>query len=663
MILVNLLVNLISFLLALLVFIFAPGFLLVSSLKLKLSSLERISLSLGLGIVFFTFISFVFAHLHLRFLVFPVFFIIFLYFLYCFFRARKKHRFVFKLKKPDLVSSLIIGFASLIQLSLMVKSGTPYQEGLAFWGVHGYDGIWHASLISELARYFPPQNPGFAGEALKNYHFLTDLFMAQLHNFSRISILNLYFRFIPLFLTPLLNVLIFVFAQRWSKNKNVACWAVFFASIVGSFGYLPQLIGKGSNNWETAFWGVQPASAFLNPPFALSLIILMAGIFLLSQIPKKPKKSFFIIAALVFGILIGFKVYAGLIVLTTLLFLGIWRLIRNKEKSILLIFFLSLVFSLLVYLPTSSDTTGFMVFEPWWFIRTMVQAPDRLNWPALELRRQTYVLLGDFISLGLLQAFVFSIFLVGNLGIRFIGFPPFAKRAFKGSLVDRFLILASLVAFVPPIFFVQKAVPWNSIQFLYYFIFLFSFFAALSFKWLLKRTKFLFFKLLIIILLVSLALPSTLKTIYWFNAPTPTTLLEEGEFEGLNFLRANSKVEEIILTYPFIASIQKSFKEPPVPMTYYNSPYVAFFTGRRVFLEDQNAATILGYDLEGRLAQVEEFFATGNPLLARDFLLRNKISYLYLVGNQDLVADKQEVELVKIFDNRKVRIFQFNGKI
>ncbi len=359
----------------------------------------------------------------------------------------------------------------------------------------------------------------------------------------------------------------------------------------------------------------------------------------------------------------GIKVYAGLIILATLLLIGIWQLIRKQDRSILLVFFISLIFSLLVYLPSSKATADFMVFEPWWFIRTMVQAPDRLNWPTLELRRQTYALIDDFISLFFLEAFVFMIFVMGNLGVRLIGFLSFGKRVFKGELIDRFLILACLVAFLPPIFFVQKAVPWNSIQFFYYFIFLFSFFAAFSFNWILEKARFLFLKLLIIILFVSLALPSTLRTIYWFNAPVPTTLLEAGELEALEFLRENSREGEIIFTYPFNPAIQKRYKEPPVPMTYYNSPYVAFFTGQRVFLEDQNAATILGYNLEERLAQEEEFLMTENLLLAREFLNKNKISYLYLVNDQDLVVDKEELGLKEIFNNQKVRIYKFGGKI
>jgi hypothetical protein len=658
--LITLLFHLLVFSLTFFAFVFVPGFFLLNRLQLKLTPLEKISLSLSLGIIFFTLMIFILSHLHLRLLIFPLFLFFLVYFLLRYRPERKKF---LKIWKPELWPSLAIGFASLMQFALMYKSATPYQGGLAFWGVHGYDGLWHASLISELARHFPPQNPGFAGEALKNYHFLADLFIAQLHNFSRIPILDLYFRFLPLFLTPLLNVLIFIFVRRWAKSEKIACWAVFFTSMAGSFGYLPQLIGHGSNNWETAFWGVQPASAFLNPPFALSLIILMVGFFLFQELPMKPSKWFFLILGLVFGSLIGIKVYAGLIILTSLILMGLWQLLRKQDKSIIIIFFISLIFSLIVYLPSGKATGDFMVFEPWWFIQTMVQAPDRLNWPGLELRRQTYVLINDFISLGFLQAFVFSIFLLGNLGVRVIGFPVFIKRIFKGELIDRFLILASLVAFTPPLFFVQKSVPWNSIQFMYYSIFLFSFFAAVVFAWLLKKARFLFLKLTIILIFVSLALPSTLKTIYWFNAPTPTTLLEAGEVEALEFLRTHSQKGEIILTYPYSAYEQRKYKEPPVPMTYYNSPYVAFFTERRVFLEDQNAATILGYDLETRLTQEKAFFETKDSLSAQEFLILNKIGYVYLVDNQNLVADKEEIGLEEIFNNQKVRIYQFNGKI
>jgi hypothetical protein len=135
------------------------------------------------------------------------------------------------------------------------------------------------------------------------------------------------------------------------------------------------------------------------------------------------------------------------------------------------------------------------------------------------------------------------------------------------------------------------------------------------------------------------------------------------EVKALRFLKLNSKKDEIILTFPFNDYVAKKFKEPPVPMTYYNSPYVSFFTGRRVFLEDQNAAMILGYDLEGRLTQEKRFFETNNLVFAREFLILNKIVYLYLVDDQDLSVDKQALGLKEIFDNQKVRIYQFSGKI
>ena len=140
-------------------------------------------------------------------------------------------------------------------------------------------------------------------------------------------------------------------------------------------------------------------------------------------------------------------------------------------------------------------------------------------------------------------------------------------------------------------------------------------------------------------------------------------LLEEGEIEALAFLKENSGEEDVILTYPFSDAVRRNFPEPPVPMTYYNSPYVSFFTDRRAFLEDQNAANILGYPLEERLAQVKAFFQTEAVDEAREFLVKEGIDYLYLVEWQGVKADPEAIGLEEIFDNQKVKIFQVNDRI
>ncbi|MDP3888839.1 MAG: hypothetical protein Q8Q24_02230, partial [bacterium] len=457
----------VKFLLFLLIFVFLPGKFLLSFSKVKTSAAESFFLSGALGIILVTFLSFVLGYLKIGFLVFPLLIGLDLYLI-----AFQKWRPVFpEFSKKDILPIVVIGLGALFQSILLFKSGTSYHGGLAFWGVNGYDAIWHSALIQELTTHFPPQNPGFAGEALKNYHFLTDLFLAQIHKATGIGILDLYFRFGPAFFTILLNSLIYLFLKRWSGKQSVALWGIFFISIAGSFGWVPPLFGKGSNNWETAFWSIQTPSSFVNPPFGVSLILLTAGLLLFNIYLKQPTFKLALILGLLFGSLIGFKSYAGVIVLGGLAILAAFGLLKGKWH-VLTLFVMSFLLSLMFYLPISGGSTNYFVWQPWWFIQTMIEAPDRLNWSSLELRRQVYALHSNWRNIFLLQAFAFFIFLFGNLGVRFFGFLGFGKKIMKEQ-INQFLLLLMIFAFFPPIFFIQKVVPWNAIQFFYYFIFLF----------------------------------------------------------------------------------------------------------------------------------------------------------------------------------------------
>lgn len=651
-------VEIAKFTLFLLFFVYFPGRLFLTLAKIKISPAVDHLVSSAIGIPIITFVDWVCGYLGVRVLTFPI---LLLADFYLIFALRPR------LEIPHLTRSywfpgLIIFLGALFQILLMAKSGTDYKGGLAFWGVNGYDGVWHAALVQELTNYFPPQNPGFAGELLKNYHFLTDLFYANIHRATGIPILSLYFRLCPIFLALLLNGLIFVFAKKWSGKSSVAGWTIFFSSIAGSFGWIPPILGKGSNNWETAFWGIQPTSAFLNPSFAVSLILLLTDLIFLNEYLRKKSPGLALGLFFLSGILVGFKIYAGIIVLGGLGVLGIVRVLRG-EKDLVLIAIMAGLFGLVVYWPAGSGANNYLVWQPWWFIQTMIEAPDRLNWSSLELRRQVYVAYNDWISLFLLQSMAFLIFLVGNLGIRFLGFLAVIKRFWGRQLMDWFLVLLLILAFLPPIFFIQRVVPWNCIQFFYYFTFLFSFFAAETVAKLFQKIKPVFLKVVLVIFIILPAMPSTIETIWWFNAPTPTTLLDQKELEALKFLNNKSKISDVLLTYPYDAYVQKSFKEPPVPMTYYNSPYVSFFTERRVYLEDLNAATLLSYDIDSRLKKEKDFFSFSNSSESLSFLKGNKISYIYLVDGQGPDLRPEEIGLKKVFDNQKVRIYEVNDKI
>lgn len=649
----NFFLYLLEFLGFLIVAVFIPGLSILFWTGVKFSYSQKITLSLVLGVVLFTLLSFWLNILGWRYLIL----VYFLFFLIYFFKKRL-YKDVFPKGKVDKLGLFLIIFGGFFQSSLLLKSGTWQKDGLVFWGVNGYDGIWHCALIEEINRGFPYQNPGFAGFPLKNYHFLSDLFLAQINFFTKIPVLDLYFRFSPLFFALLLNALVYGFAKLWSKSKKVAWWSIFFVSFCSSFGWILPIFGLGSNNWETAFWGAPTSSAFLNPPFAISLVIILGILILLVFFEQTKNKKLIPLIAVTLGVLIGFKVYGAIIMFLSLGILGLWYLIKKKNLGLILILFLAGLVSLGIYWQSNIEGGGFLIWKPWWFIRTMIEAPDRVNWVGLEIKRQNYLFKKEFSKVFLVEVFAFLIFLIGNLGFRFLGlfklFPIYKEKKF----LDRFFLLLCFFSFIPSFLFVQKVTAWNTIQFFYYFIFFFSFLAGLAIVDFLKN-KGRLLRIFSILLVIIFSLPASVKTFWWYNAPVPTTILFKEEAEGLLFLKENSEKESIILTYPYGEVLWTYFSSFPVPLTYYNSTYVSFFTDRRCFLEDQNNAGNLGYPLEERLLEVKEFFKTNEVTKANEFLEKNKIDYIYLVDDQKITTEK-ELPLVKVFDNGKVRIFKVN---
>src|SRR3989344_1824494 len=174
---------------------------------------------------------------------------------------------------------LLITAGTLIWSLTMVKSGLIYDFGMGFWGPNGHDGIWHIALIESLSRG-SFQMPIFAGEAIRNYHLGFDILLAALHILTRVPAVNLYFQITP----PILAFLIGLLTYKLTKN----IWAVFFVYFGGSFSWV---LGKG----ESAFWSQQAISTLVNPPFALSLVFLLAGLLCL-------QKNKYVLAGLIFAI-------------------------------------------------------------------------------------------------------------------------------------------------------------------------------------------------------------------------------------------------------------------------------------------------------------------------------------------------------------------------
>lgn len=555
-----------------------------------------------------------------------------------------------------LFSLLFLGIVA--QALVMVKSGLIYSFGMGFWGANGHDGVWHLALINQALKGFPPPHPTFAGHLLTNYHYFYDLLLALVNRITTIPVRFLYFQIFPILLAFGLGILSFLVGFRWRKDFWTGFWLVFFNFFAGSFGYLVTLWRSGEIGGESIFWSMQSVSTPVNPPFALSLVLILFGFWLLLKI-KKWNLLKILATALLFGLIINVKAYAGLVVLAALGVFAFWKFLK-KERVYFFIFGFSLLISLALFLVINPRAGSLFIFQPFWFIHSMFESTDRFYLPRLALARYFLVSQGIGPRLIAIEIFGLAVFLTGNLGTRIIGLWDFGKRIKKFNEFDGFLVTGSLVGLIIPLLFVQKGTVWNTIQFFYYFLFFANFYAAATMAKIIRQKK--AWKYWLIVMIVLLTVPTSLASLRDYLGFSPPTAIVKTELTGLAVLK--EKKEGVVLTFPY-DEVEKDLYQPTlIPLRAYSSTaYVSAFSGKQTFLEDEVNLAISGYDWEKRRQETLNFFTSKDEIQARGFLLNNQVSYVYLVGNQKLKLSEEELGLKRVFENNEVKIYQVNGII
>lgn len=535
------------------------------------------------------------------------------------------------------------------QLAIIVPSGT-YQNGdLAFWSAHGHDGTWHMALMEEIKKGYPFQNPIFAGTPLKNYHFFSDVLPAMVSKYTNISNENLYFRIFPFFYSLFLGTSVFYLTKKITKNFSASIWAVIFTYFAGSFGYL---IGKG----ESVFWATQIQSSSGNPPQIISNFLFLTAIYYvllyLDQKEKRLQTKYFLISFILLGTISAFKIYAGVILLGTLSIIGTWNLIFKKDLRLFILSLLSGIMALALYIPNSSNSGSFLIYEPWWYIRTMIVEPSRLNLLDWELRRQTYIYEHNWKRVIWLEGMGFLIFFFGNLGMRFLGLWEFVKTnaIFKVSIALSLLL---------PLLFLQKGVASNTAQFLQYFILLFGILSGIAVSKIPKTISYLLFPIIFLLMI-----PTQVRLFDEFyisegHLRQPFTKISSSELEALNFIKENTDKNSVILTPPYNQYLNLK-KQIPDIWDWFDTSYVSALTSRRTYFDDYEQVDIMGYDYRPRLKIKEIIFNSEKIDEVKSAFKSTNTDILYY---PKIVAPKINIEslgLTKLFENSEVIIWKIN---
>lgn len=559
---------------------------------------------------------------------------------------------MFKKQKLNIPLIIIITLSTVFFSLTMLRSGLKYEFGLGFWGPNGHDAIWHLSLINQLKQHIPPQNPIYSGTNLSNYHWGFDFLVAIISKITWINTSILYFQILPIVFSLLIGFLSFKLAFLITKNKITSIFFVLLNYFAGSFGWIYTLIKNHQIGGESLFWSMQSVSTLLNPPFALSLIIILSGLILWFKHHSSNSIKMAIIIGFIFALLSGVKVYAGILIGLSLVFYWFFEFFRSKKAfgfNFVVCLVMGLTSLLILYILGVLNGNQLLEFKPFWFTHSMIESLDKFYLPKLASFRsnQTNIIISIILEIGLI-----FIFLIGNLGTRFLGFFTLIFKKIKNNInhFDKLIIFTLILSSTIPLLFVQKGTAWNTIQFFYYFLFFTNFYFAqfLSNTWL--KNKIL---VLLLIIITSITSFSTLKD--YFGNPSPSAL-PIAELNALTFLK--TQPDGIVLTYPY-DKYKKTNMDTPIPLyAYETTAYVSAYSTKQTFLEDEMNLDITGFDWKSRLTEEQKFFESTDKYFARGFLINNNISYIYLVSDQYFILSNSNLEIDQIFDNGQVRIYK-----
>lgn len=550
-------------------------------------------------------------------------------------------------KKQKIIFWLIFIPCFLFQILPVIRSGLNYNYGFGFWGSNGHDAIWHLSLINHIKNPFKIDLPILAGETLKNYHPFYDILISFFVFITHISSTIWYFQIFPIVSTIILLTTSFFLGRRLTSKFSGGILLMFLNAFANSFGWIITLIRNHTISGESLFWSMQSASNQLNPPFVLSLIFInLLLLLILDQKINSKIKSILIILILVLTPIT--KAYGGVVVYSIFAFYSLFSFKKTKKPFVL--FLTSLPLAYLIFNIYNSASASLFIFQPFWFTNSLIESPDRLFIPFLANMRYTLESSG-LIGPRLIFVYLFSIgvFYLGNFSWRLLGI--FSIKSFK-NILKLPLILTIFITALIPLFFIQKGTSWNTIQFLYYSLFLSNIFLTLF----LIKLKPNYLDKFILILIITTTLISNWENIgRYLSSPAPASL-PTAEIEALNFLKNQNN--GFVLTYPY-DGYKKINMVTPIPLyAYETTAYVSAFSGQKTFLEDEMNLDITGFNWQQRLNDEQKFFTTTDKFFARGFLINNNIDYIYLTNDQSFSLTILDLQVTEIFNNGQVRVYK-----
>lgn len=658
-VIIQLFIEVALFLLAVLCLFYLPGKFFTRLLRLSLDRLEEIFFSLVFGLIIFTLISFTLASLKLSLLLLPFYIVVNILVI------KKIKKLSFNLSINNFKHYFLIFCMAGIFSLTMVLSG-EFGDHIRLVEVNNRDSLWHLSLINELKFQFPPDNPGFANVPLKGYHFFYDFLLATVSSLSALSPLALYFHLFPPFTALLWGFGVYTLMKTWIGNKTTALWAVFLSFFGGSFVFVLLLWGIRGISLDYALGMAQPASILINPPMAISIVLLVFGLYSLLKFLKTTNNAWIMPLVLSFGLLSEFKIYAGIIALGGFAVLMAIKLLQ--KKYIFLFIFVGILVLFFFTYWSFTGSSGYLIFYPLWPPREMINS----LFPEFHYTEQMQIFVdkSNYPRIILLKAIIIGLFVIGNLGTRIFGLltlgASFLKKKKYYSDFGFIFFVMLCISFFIPMFFIQSIKVFETKQMFYYFLFFSSLLSAIGINQLFTGIKIGIRRNILIVIFIVATLPSAYQVLSGYLIPQKDAF-STNTYNAFQFLKKQGEYHNTVLELP---PKQENITKRSVRQWYdqQSTPRVLAFSNKRGYSNNE-FIDFPGIDLDNRLDIIVDIMSFDalpyDPLsmekqknqIVKELNEKN-VRYIYSPNNLSSLEKLQVVK--KIYHNNDVNIYLYD---
>lgn len=525
--------------------------------------------------------------------------------------------------RNNIALTFLVTLAAIVHLSIILPSGSHYCFngfcGDYYWGVQEHDGIWHMAVAETAFKTLIPRNPIFSGLSLSGYNSLLDYVLFIFAKMG-ISPFFMYFKAFPVIWFMVFTYFAFVLSKKLSKSSFFTFCFLLLSYFGASFSFMIPLIKEHSVKGTSSLLTMQSVLTLTNLQLAFSYIFLFWILILLTSKKKLTKKNLIGLCLLIF-LQWGLKFYAGFVSLVIVGVVGLLRLIKSKDKNYLFLIIGIAISSVISVVITYNPFGGMgggppFIFKPLALVWPLIEDPGLFYSEYWANAKYTFLASRHFSPRFVLFMSVLIVaFIVLNIGPRILGLVQMVKKIVQKKMkdIDYAIFIAVLLATILVLFFVQKGVWWNTIQFFFFVFLLLNIYTAEF----IAEIKNKAIKMILITLIILLSIPYTLDALKSYMEYPGQIYISKNELHALSYVK---KLPDGVIYAPIYKPISSVNIGDLKPLyNHVDSAYVSAYTGKQTLYANYVQLDLLNIDYKKRKKQIEQ----------GDCSLINQINYVY----------------------------------